>query len=124
MRFLVRNRNALLVMAVFVLAGLMVLRQYRVNEAAHREMREDFIVLESKGYRKPAEHLFQVLAQELSRMPDKVLVEDLLRTGSLVDAKAREADTLLWKYHTAVQHALKVRAERRVEYAIKRAEAK
>jgi hypothetical protein len=118
MRFFVRNRNPILVIAVLMMASVLVVRQYAFNAEAHHEMREDFIVMEAKGHQKLAEHTYQLLGQSLADLPDQVLVQDYVRTGALLDTNAIRTETLLYKYYCAVGNSLRARAEKRVQAAM------
>ena len=48
-------------------------------------------------------------------MSDRALVQDLLRTSTVVDTKTPQLDNLVWKYHVSVRNELKQRAEKRLE---------
>lgn len=122
MRFLRRHQFVLCFLAVLVACSVLVVRQFLVNQSAHVEMREDFILLQQKGQTKPAEKLYQLLVQELPNLPDTVLWDDLQRTLMLVDPKTQQPDNLIWKYHWAVKHYLDRRAEQRVARVLKRME--
>ena len=122
MRFARRNRSALLVVAVLLVANALVLRQYQVNASAHRELREDLILLCEAGHSKQAEWTYEKLVQHLPRLTDQALLDELGRTGTLVDEKTPHLDNLIWKYHWAVKRNLEKRSEQRLARAIKRAE--
>jgi hypothetical protein len=122
MRFARRNRFALMVVGVLLIANALVLRQYRLNDSAHRELREDLIVLSEKGHPKQAEWTYQKLVQGLPSLTDEALLEEITRTGALVDEKTPQLNSLVWKYHWAVKRNLEKRSEQRVARAIKRAE--
>jgi hypothetical protein len=100
----------------------MALRQFVVNESAHVELREDFILLLENGEDKPAARLYQLLIQELPDLSDKALVEDLQRTAMLLNSNVTAPDNLLWKYQTGTKKELNKRADRRIERARVRAE--
>ena len=122
MRFARRNRSALLVVAVLLVANMLVLRQYRVNASAHRELREDLILLSEAGHSKEAAWTYEKLVQDLPRLSDQALLDELGRTGALVDEKTPQLDNLVWKYHWAVKRNLEKRSEERLARALKRAE--
>ena len=124
MRFARRNRSALLVVAVLLLASILVLRQYQLNALAHQEQLEDFILLVQKEQRGPAEHVYQQLVQSLPRLSYLALVHDLRRTRDLVDPNVPAADNLIWKYHWAVKRSLEKEAEQRVSRVIQRTQQK
>lgn len=112
MQFLRRHQYLLCFLAVLVLACVMVIRQFEANQSAHIERREDFIFLVQHG--KPAEHLYQVLVQELQNQNEKSLVEDLERTASLVNTNATGQDDLILHYYVAVKKTLEQRSEQRL----------
>lgn len=114
MRFLRRYAGLLLFCAVLVLSSVMVVWQFLANLSAHVERREDFIVLHQRGHAKLAEHLYQVLIQTFPRLSDSALWEDAHRTGTLVDAKTPQPESLIWKYHVSVRNELARRTERRL----------
>jgi hypothetical protein len=122
MHFARRNRFALIVVGVVLMANAMVLRQYQLNASAHRELREDLILLCESGQRKQAEWTYQKLVQRLPRLSDEALLDELARTAAVVDEKTAQPDNLVWKYHWAVKRNLETRSEQRLARAIKRAE--
>ncbi len=102
----------------------MVLRQFMANEAAHVQMREDFLLLQERGEMKASERLYQLLIQQLPGLGDNVLVDDLERTAMFVDPKAPESKSLIWKYHVSVRNELQKRSERRLAGALEEAQKK
>ena len=122
MRFARRNRSALIVVAVLLVANVLVLRQYQLNASAHRELREDLILLSETGHPKEAERTYEKLVPRLQHLSDQALLDELARTGALVDEKTPQTDNLVWKYHLAVKRYLEKRAEQRLARAMKRAE--
>jgi len=122
MRFLRRNRYILVFFIVLILCDLLFLRQLQANQSRHIDLREDFILLTQKGHITPAQHLYQVLVQSLSRLPNSALLDDYQRTLSLVDPNTQHPDNLVWQYHWAVKQHLEKRAESRLPTALKRAE--
>ena len=114
MRFLRRNQYLLCVAAVLVFSSVMVLRQFMVNQSAHVQMREDFILLQEHGDIKTCERLYQLLIQKLPVLSDNDLVNDLERTAMLVDPKTSESKSLIWKYHVSVKNELQKRSEKRL----------
>jgi hypothetical protein len=114
MQFLRRNRFALLTLAVLVFASVMVVQQYLAGQAAHTQRVEDFLLLHESGEQKSCEHLYQVLVQQLPRLNDRALVQDLQRTAMFVDLKTPQLDNLVWKYHVSVNNELKQRAKKRL----------
>jgi len=122
MQFLRRNQFLLCFLAVLVFSCVMVTRQFRANQSAHVELREDFLLLEEQREAKPAERLYQFLVQELPDLDEKGLVDDLQRTSMLVDPKAPETDSLVWKYYVSVKNELQRRSQRRIARALERAQ--
>jgi hypothetical protein len=121
MRFFRRHRYLLCFLAVLFFSSVMVVRQVIINQSAHVELREDFILLHERGEAEPEARLYQLLIQQLPRLKDKALVEDLQRTAMLVDPKATELDNLVWKYQVSVKNELQKRSERRLARARARA---
>src|SRR5262245_38149700 len=99
MRFWRRNQYFLLTLAALILSSVLVVCQFRMNESAHVQRLEDFILLQNRGDTKSCEWLYQRLVQELPGMSDKSLVDDLQRTGMVVDAKTPQLENLVWKFH-------------------------
>jgi DNA-binding transcriptional regulator of glucitol operon len=124
MQFLRRHQFLLCFLVVLVLACVMVTWQFLANQSAHVELREDFILLQGQGETKPAERLYQMLIQELPDLNDKALVEDLQRTGMLVDQKNPATEDLVWKLHVSVNNELQRRSQTRIARALARAEKK
>ncbi len=115
MQFLRRNRYALLTVAVLIFSSVMVVHQALTNQSAHARQVEDFILLSERGDRQSCEHLYQMLIQELPRINDRDLVQDLERTALEVEPKTPQPDNLIWKYHVSVKNELKHRTETRLE---------
>lgn len=123
MQFLRRHQYLLCFLAVLVFACVMVIRQFEANQSAHIERREDFIFLVQHG--GPADHLYQVLVQELPNQTEKSLVEDLERTTQLVNTNDPDSDgNLILKYHSDVKRTLEQRSEQRLGAVLKRGEEK
>jgi hypothetical protein len=123
MQFLRRNQYLLLTLAVLVASSVLVVRQFLANQSAHAQRVEDFLLLHERGETKLCERRYQLLVQELPRLNDRSLVQDLQRTGMLVDAKPQQLENLVWKYHVSVGNELKRRAEKRLDAALQRAES-
>jgi hypothetical protein len=121
MLFLKRHRFALLCLAVTLLASILVVRQFLANESAHSTLREDLILLVEKGKNQEADHVYQKLVTRLSSTSDKALLDDLQRTGLLLDSKAQDPSGLVSKYHAAVKQYLEKRSEKRLAAALQRA---
>jgi hypothetical protein len=115
-RFLRRNQYLILTLAVLAFSGVMVLRQFRANEAAHVALREDFILLHERGQIQSCQHLYELLIRQLPDQSDQTLVQDLQRAAMLVDQKnpAPDLDNPVWKYYVSVKRELQMRAEPRI----------
>ncbi len=122
MRFLRRNQYLLCFAAVLVFSAVMVVRQFLINQSAHVELREDFILLCERNETKASERLYQLLVQELPSVSEKGLVEDLERSAMLVDPRTTTTDSLLWKYYVSVKNELDKRSRNRLPRALRRAE--
>jgi hypothetical protein len=97
----------------------MVLRQMAANQSAHADLRESFILLQTKGYKAEAQRLFQRLLAKLERLPNQALVEDFQRTRTLVDPTRQDQENLIWKYHWTVSNELEKRSESTLARALK-----
>jgi hypothetical protein len=122
MRFLRRNRYFLIFAALLLVCGTMVVQQMVANQSAHADLRESFILLQTKGYKNEAQRLFQRLLADLERLPNKSLVEDYQRTLTLVDPAKQDAENLIWKYHWTVSNELERRSESALARALKLAQ--
>ncbi len=116
MRFLIRNQYLLLTLAIFMLALVLVQREFAKQQTAHVERRENFLVLHERGQSKPTEHLYQVLIQDLPHLTLSSLVDDLLRMASVLQKDTNPED-LVSKYHVSVRNELNRRAEQRLPSA-------
>ena len=123
MRFVKRHQFLLAFLAVLVFSSVMVVRQVFLNQWAHADLREDFILLHDQGRTKEMEHLYQMLIQTLPRLPDRALVEDDQRLAFALAQKSATQDDLVWKYHVNVRNELQRRTEARVARALKRAQS-
>lgn len=121
MRFLKRHQFFLAFLAVLVLCSVMVVRQYLINQWAHVDLREDFILLHDEEKAKGAERLYQLLVQELPRLPDHALIADQQRFTVLFLSQKPPPEDLLWKYYVSVQNELHRRTARRVTQALEHA---
>ncbi len=117
MRLLPEYKFGLIFAAVLVFSSFMVLRQVRVKQAEHIEVREAFILLSSRGYKEEAEHIYSRLLHDMQNFTNKELFDDFQRTLMLVDPSAQHPENLIWKYHWTVSNEL----ERREETSLKRA---
>jgi len=119
--FLRRNRVFLVFGGVLILSSVMVLLQIQSNHARHLELREAFILLETKGYRPEAQRLYQRLLIELEDLPNRDLLDDFQRTLTLVDPSQHQVENLIWKYHWTVSNELEKRSHSALEKALKMA---
>jgi len=122
MSFTRRYRFELVFAAFLIFCSVMVVRQFSMNQSKHLELREAFILLNSRGYRPEAEHLYQNLLAEMERLPDRTLFEDFQRTLTLVDPSRDAPDNLVWQYHWTVSNELEKRSEASLQRALKLAE--
>jgi len=111
MHFFRGNRFALIFFVLLIFCSAMVVRQFMVNQSRHVELRENFIVLYSKGYPEKAERLYKRLLRELEGLPNKTLMDDYQRTFMLVYPERQQPDNLIWKYHLTVRNELVKRSE-------------
>ena len=111
MRFLVECKFALFFAAVLTFCSVMVLRQARTNQSAHAELREAFILLQSRGYTNQAQRLYNRLLRDLQDISNRDLREDFQRTLTLVDPSVQQPQNLIWKYHWTVSNELEKRSE-------------
>lgn len=122
MRFLRRYRSFLVFAGLMLLSSVMVVRQAIANQSRHTELREAFILLDTKGYKPQAQRLYQRLLLELERLPNRSLLDDFHRTLVLVDPRTQQGDNLIWKYHWTVSNELEKRSEGTLARALKMAE--
>ena len=122
MRFLRSNRFGLIFFVLLIFCSAMVVRQFVVNQSKHVEIRENFILLYSKGYKPQAERLFKRLMRELDVLPNKALMDDYQRTLILVDPATPQQENLIWRYHWTVSNELEKRSESTLRRALKMAE--
>ena len=112
MRFFRGNRFALIFFVLLIFCSAMVVSQFMANQSRHVDLRENFILLYSKGYRPQAERLLKRLMRELDGLTNKALMDDYQRTLMLVDHPATpQPDNLIWKYHSTVSNELDKRSE-------------
>jgi len=111
MRFLVECKFALLFAALLTFCSVMVLRQARTNQSAHTELREAFILLQSRGYTNQAQRLYNRLLRDLQNLSNRDLREDFQRTLTLVDPSVQQPQNLIWKYHWTISNELEKRSE-------------
>ncbi|MFN7138664.1 MAG: hypothetical protein ACK4UN_04945 [Limisphaerales bacterium] len=122
MRFFQRYRFVLLFLALLVFCSVMIIRQFRINENKHVELREAFILLYIKGYRPEAEVLYKRLLDETPQLSDQQLLDDFQRTLLLVDPMSAQTNNLIYNYHWYVSQQLDKRSETTLMRALKLAE--
>ncbi len=115
--FVRRYKPVLALAALLLVACLLVLRQVSINQTRHLELREAFILLQTKGYRPEAGRLYERLIQEVDHLPNRLLLDDFQRTLTLVDPAKQQPENLIWKYHWTVSNEL----EKRSEHTLRRA---
>ena len=111
MRFLLECKFALIFAGVLTFCSVMVLRQARINQTAHSELREAFIILHSRGYTNQTQRLYNRLLRDLQKISNRDLREDFQRTLTLVDPAVQQPQNLIWKYHWTVSNELEKRSE-------------
>ena len=124
MRFIRRYRSALVFGGLLLFSSVMVVRQVIANQNRHTELREAFILLDTKGYKPEAQRLYQRLLFELEKLPNRALIDDFQRTLGLVDPRTQHPENLIWKYHWTVSNELEKRSEGTLARALKMAEEK
>ena len=111
MRFLLECKFAVIFAAVLTFCSVMVLRQSTLNQSAHSELREAFIILHSRGYTNEAQRLYNRLLRDLQTISNRDLREDFQRTLTLVDPAVQQPANPVWKYHWTVSNELEKRSE-------------
>jgi uncharacterized protein YpbB len=119
MRFVLECKFALLFAAVVTFCSVMVLRQVTVNQSAHAELREAFIILHSRGYTNQTQRLYNRLLSHLQEISNKDLREDFQRTLTLVDPSVQQPNNPVWRYHWTVSNELEKRSEGSLARALK-----
>jgi hypothetical protein len=122
MTFVRRFRVWLAFGILLVFCSVMVVRQFEENQSRHVELREAFILLESKGYRPQAQRVYQELIRELETLPDSGLLDDFYRTIALIDPAGEEQDNLIWRYHWTVSNEMDQRSHSALGRALKMAD--
>ncbi len=122
MRFLLECKFALIFAAVLTLCSVMVVRQATVNQSAHAELREAFIILHSRGYTNQAQRLYNRLLRAMPDRSNEDLREDFQRTLTLVDPSVQQPQNPVWKYHWTVSNELEKRSESSLARALKLAD--
>jgi hypothetical protein len=111
MRFLLECKFAVIFAAVLTFCSVMVLRQSTLNQSAHSELREAFVILHSRGYTNEAQRLYNRLLRDLQTISNRDLREDFQRTLTLVDPAVQQPANPIWKYHWTVSNELEKRSE-------------
>jgi hypothetical protein len=111
MRFLLECKFAVIFAAVLTFCSVMVLRQSSLNQSAHSELREAFIILHSRGYTNESVRLYNRLLRDLQTISNRDLREDFQRTLTLVDPAVQQPGNPIWKYHWTVSNELEKRSE-------------
>jgi uncharacterized protein YpbB len=111
MRFLLECKFAVIFAAVLTFCSVMVLRQSTLNQSAHSELREAFVILHSRGYTNEAQRLYNRLLRDLQTISNRDLREDFQRTLTLVDPAVQQPANPVWKYHWTVSNELEKRSE-------------
>ena len=119
--FIRRNRVFLVFAGLLVACSVLVILQFQANKRKHVELREAFILLESKGYRPEAQRLYQRLLGQLEDLSDRALLDDFERTLTLVNPSEPEPDNLIWRYHWTVSNEMEKRSHAALQRALKMA---
>jgi hypothetical protein len=122
MHFLRQYRFILLFFLLLIFCSAMVLYQISAKQSKHVETREAFILLHTRGYTNEARRLYQKLLLDLSKAPNKQLIDDFQRTLILVDPYTQQTNNLVWNYHWTVSNELDKRSESTLVRARKLAE--
>ena len=122
MTFARRIRVWLAFAVLLVFCSVMVVLQMQANLSKHVDLREAFILLESKGYRPQAERLYQKLIKELESLPDPALLDDYNRTLGLLGGVNNDKQNLIWRYHWTVSNEMDQRSDGALKRALKMAE--
>ncbi len=109
---------------LLIFCGVMVVRQFVLNDDQHIEKRESFFLLVKKGLSEESEQAYQSLMLQLQEMSDKTLVEDLQRAAMLVDTTKVQTDNQIWRYYWALNGELEKRAEIRLGKVLEKAETR
>ncbi len=122
MSFVKQYRWALVFLGLLVFCSVMVIHQYNLRQTRHVDLREAFILLQTKGYTNQANRLYQRLLMDIQHLSNKQLIDDFQRTLLLVDPAAQQPENLLWKYHWTVSNELERRSESTLMHALKLAD--
>lgn len=119
--FIRRNRVFLAFAGLLVLCSVLVILQIQANTKKHVELREAFILLETKGYRPEAQRLYQRLLGQLEHLSDHQLLDDFERTLTLVNPSESQPQNLIWRYHWTVSNEMEKRSPAALKRALKMA---
>ena len=119
MSFFRQYRYLLLGMALLVLCSVALVEYLHAGQSRHVEIREAFILLNTRGYTNQAQRLYTHLLYEMHKLSNKQLMDDFQRTLLLVDPSANRPDNLVWKYHWTVSNELERRSESSLIRALK-----
>jgi hypothetical protein len=122
MRFWRQYRFILLFLALLVFCSVMVLRQFRVRQTKHVEIRDAFILLHTRGYTNEARRLYQRLLVGIPQLKNHELINDFQRTLMLIDPYTEHTNNLIWNYHWTISNELDRRSESTLERAKKLAQ--
>ena len=118
MRVFRRHRYLLSFLGLLVFCSVMVIFQYRRNQSRHIEIREAFILLYTKGYRKESDRLYNHLVREVSTLSLRALEDDWQRTVLLVDPTANQPTNMIWNYHWTVSNEMEKRSSGMLKRAL------
>lgn len=122
MRFFSQHRFFFLFLGLLVFCSLMVVRQFNVNRSRHVELREAFILLQTRGYTNQALRLYERLLAEIPEEPNRILLDDFQRTLMIVDPGTERPNNLIWKYHWTVSNEMEKRSPSTLRRALKLAD--
>jgi hypothetical protein len=122
---IVRKYWSLVLFVVFLVGcSVLIIHQFAVNESRHVELREAFILLQSKGYQREAAQLYHRLLSEVGDLSNALMWSDFQRTLTLIDPASDETNNLIWQYHWTISNELEKRSESNLEKALKMAREK
>lgn len=120
MRFLREHRFLFWFLALLVFCSVMVVRQYRSNQSQHDELRDAFILLYTKGYRREAERIYERLIRDYYKLSNEQLNRDFFQTLVLIDPLAtNQTNNLIYNYHWTVSKEMDKRLDRTLQRALK-----
>lgn len=122
MRYLRQYRYVLLFLATLVFCSVMVVRQWEAKKQRHVELREAFVLLYTRGYRQPAEKVYNSLVRNVYKEDTDTLLDDFQRTLLLVDPTTDQPQNLIWKYHWTISNELEKRSESTIKRALRLAD--